>query len=828
MKKIIIPICLACWVSYGLMGQAMAQEEKVVWIHVTDSHGRPLPNVTVYAVEWRKPVSTTSSGVAAVPVPINGRVNDLVHLVVVSKYYTTANGGTFNIRISSFNRPDDPIPITLVRKVPLLSAQRPRTGTHRANSLPGSQHDFFQKGEDALDAQRFQEAYEYFSKAYEARRATYQRTHNKETANKYAEINRELGMTLMVLNKWSEALEKFQEATRVDASDDGSKYMLGICAFVVGDLLEAERAFREMGSSPNKLRFIRGVGNLNASAIYQFYGKLDDATRLEQDSFQQLSKEGLGENQEIADLFKNFGAVTLDALRNTYPLHMISPVVEPALVIWGKARVAVAEKRSGAYSPAVISPLNDLAGVLQKQERYVDAESALNRALSLEKRVFGHDHLFVGFSLESLADLETEMEKYQDAETHYAEAADIFEKTLGKNHFWIDSMHDDLAILYKKEGKYKEAEEHRLALKEMYCRPNDTDRMPCVVALSQLSDFYSDQDKYTEAIPPSRQALDIAKRMWAGKDAVGTGVILSIIDDLERLYSEAKNDAELEALHKEKQLIIGLGVAPQEPGPKDIWSSKEAATAIGLNGSQCSYMPYSEFTKYPKAKSLLESAQRAAKYIDGRDPDVIHVLFKLALIYYNENRLDEAAGLVKQALDSNERSLQPDRYDAASLVSLRATINEKRENYAEAEKDYKQSITTLEIILGQNHQDVGGVLFLLGQVQREQRNYAEAERNLVRALNIRKGASNDEPVCDDPDAVTILAELASLYVDTGRYADAEMSFHQALQAIGERRLSDYPNSVYILEGYARCLRKMGREDEAVKIEVRAQEIKSRK
>jgi tetratricopeptide (TPR) repeat protein len=828
MKKLIIPICLACWVAFGLMSQAVAQEEKLVWIHVTDSHGRPLPNVTVYAVEWRKPVSTTSSGAAAVPVPINGRVNDLVHLVIVSKYYTTANGGTFNIRISSFNRPDDPIPITLVRKAPLLSAQRPRTGTRRASSLPGSTTDFFQKGEDALDAQRFQEAFEYFSKAYDVRRAAYQRIRNKEAGNKYAEINREMGVALMMLNKWNEALEKFQEATRVNTGDDESKYLLGICAFVVGDLPKAEQAFREMGSSPNKLRVVRRVGNLNASLIYQFYGKLDDATRLEQDFFQQTSKEGLGGNLEIDNLFKNLSAVALDATRNTYPLHMITPVTLPAYIILSKARVAEAEKKNGAYSPAVVSPLNDLAGTFQNQERYKDAENILNRSLTIQKRVFGHDHLFAGFSLEKLADLETEMEKYQDAERHYAEAADIFEKSLGKNHYWVDSLHEDLATLYEKEGKYKEAEEHLLAVKEMYCRPNDTDNMQCVVALGQLSDFYSDQDKYAEAIPTSRQALDIAKRMWAGKDAVGTSIILSIMDELERFFSETKNDAELEALHKEKQLILGLGVAPKEVGPKDVWSSKEAATAIGLNGSQCSYTPYSEFIKYPRAKPLLESAQRAAKYIDGRDPDVIQVLFKLALIYYNENRLDEAAGLVGQALDSNERSLQPDRYAAASLVSLRATINEKRGNYAEAEKDYKQSITTLEIILGQNHQDVGGVLFSLGQVQREQRNYAEAERNLVRALSIRKGASNDAPVCDDPDAVTILAELASLYVDTGRYADAEMAFRQALQAIGERRLSDYPNSVYILEGYARCLRKMGREDEAAKMEARAREIKSKK
>lgn len=56
---------------------------------------------------------------------------------------------------------------------------------------------------------------------------------------------------------------------------------------------------------------------------------------------------------------------------------------------------------------------------------------------------------------------------------------------------------------------------------------------------------------------------------------------------------------------------------------------------------------------------------------------------------------------------------------------------------------------------------------------------------------------------------------------TGRLAEAENNFKQALQAL-KNILPQYLNSVYILENYARCLRQLGKIDEAVKMEAKAE------
>ena len=71
-----------------------------------------------------------------------------------------------------------------------------------------------------------------------------------------------------------------------------------------------------------------------------------------------------------------------------------------------------------------------------------------------------------------------------------------------------------------------------------------------------------------------------------------------------------------------------------------------------------------------------------------------------------------------------------------------------------------------------------------------------------------------------------LNNLASLYQDQGKYADAELLCKQAL-AIEEKTLGpEHPNVVTSLENYAALLRKTNRKSEAVKLEARAMAIRA--
>lgn len=128
------------------------------------------------------------------------------------------------------------------------------------------------------------------------------------------------------------------------------------------------------------------------------------------------------------------------------------------------------------------------------------------------------------------------------------------------------------------------------------------------------------------------------------------------------------------------------------------------------------------------------------------------------------------------------------------------------------------------VLLEDKRKDSALHLFALARVQRAKHNYSEAENNLRRALEIRESAG--EELCRELDSVTILFELANVYVDSGKYPDADKAFKQVLQAIGDCCLAEYEHSARILADYARCLRKMGREVEAVDMEKRVLSLKN--
>ena len=80
---------------------------------------------------------------------------------------------------------------------------------------------------------------------------------------------------------------------------------------------------------------------------------------------------------------------------------------------------------------------------------------------------------------------------------------------------------------------------------------------------------------------------------------------------------------------------------------------------------------------------------------------------------------------------------------------------------------------------------------------------------------------------EHPDVATGLNNLALLYDDQGKYAEAEPLYKRAL-AIWEKALGpEHPKVATSLENYAALLRKTGRGNEATKMEARAKVIRAK-
>ncbi len=100
--------------------------------------------------------------------------------------------------------------------------------------------------------------------------------------------------------------------------------------------------------------------------------------------------------------------------------------------------------------------------------------------------------------------------------------------------------------------------------------------------------------------------------------------------------------------------------------------------------------------------------------------------------------------------------------------------------------------------------------------------YAEAEKQWSAALKEAEGFGPQ-----DPRLATSLNNLAIIYNEQGRYAEAEPLYKRAL-AIWEKALGpEHPRVAKSLENYAALLRETGRGAEAGKMEARAKAIRAK-
>ena len=102
----------------------------------------------------------------------------------------------------------------------------------------------------------------------------------------------------------------------------------------------------------------------------------------------------------------------------------------------------------------------------------------------------------------------------------------------------------------------------------------------------------------------------------------------------------------------------------------------------------------------------------------------------------------------------------------------------------------------------------------------QQADYVKAEK-LVKAA-LREAEKFGE---QDPRFATSLNNLALLYDNQSKYAEAEPLYRRALFVLTKALGPDHPNVATTLENYAVLLRKMDRDNEAEKMEARAQAIR---
>jgi tetratricopeptide (TPR) repeat protein len=180
---------------------------------------------------------------------------------------------------------------------------------------------------------------------------------------------------------------------------------------------------------------------------------------------------------------------------------------------WFKECLSTTRERLGQEHPAVVSSLNNLAGLYYSQGRYDQAEPLYIQALALRKRRLGEEHPEVAASLNNLAGLYNSQGRYNEAEPLLFQALELRKQLLGQEHPTVALSLNNLAYLYYSQGRYNEAEPLYIQALELRKQLLGQEHPLVALSLNNLAALYSSQRRYNEAQPLYLQALELHKQL---------------------------------------------------------------------------------------------------------------------------------------------------------------------------------------------------------------------------------------------------------------------------------------------------------------------------
>ncbi len=222
----------------------------------------------------------------------------------------------------------------------------------------------------------------------------------------------------------------------------------------------------------------------------------------------------------------------------------------------------------------------------------------------------------------------------------------------------------------------------------------------------------------------------------------------------------------------------------------------------------------------PEAEQI---AQRALNILDQqsspmdkrRAENLSLLLNNVGLVFANSGKPQKADEMLKRALDLKEATFGKDSPQIQVAYANQGYAYLKAQNYRAAEEYLKRAIK-----LGENKSEntllTGNMWNNLGDALRGQGQLDQAELALNEALRIRQLTLPK----NHPYMGYSYNNFGKLYCDQGKYDQAKQYFEKALN-LRQSISAAHPDTAVTLADYAALLRKMGQIPEAEKLEARA-------
>jgi serine/threonine protein kinase/tetratricopeptide (TPR) repeat protein len=233
-------------------------------------------------------------------------------------------------------------------------------------------------------------------------------------------------------------------------------------------------------------------------------------------------------------------------------------------------------------------------------------------------------------------------------------------------------------------------------------------------------------------------------------------------------------------------------------------------TLMGLNNLACNL---DDQGRTAEAQPLHREALALRRRRLGDDhAHTIQSVHNLGTSLLMSGKLDDALPLLREGVQRRARTLGPDHPSTlASVTSLADTLCDTGQA-AEAEPMLRDALARCERVLGPEHANTIVVMGRWAKSLRLIGRYDQAEPAIAEALaRARRSIAADD---DHPRVLPLLNERASILFHMGRIAESEAAFRDLLPRLHRVLGADHPGSAIVQGNYALALAKLERFAEA--------------
>lgn len=433
--------------------------------------------------------------------------------------------------------------------------------------------------------------------------------------------------------------------------------------------------------------------------------------------------------------------------------------------------------------PDVQASMMSLLGRVYRQLAVYDgARPLLERALSLQRSLYGSRSAEVAGTLAELAALSLNQGRPDDAERLHREALSMRRDVLGSGHPDVGNSLRELAGVLRMRGKHDEAEGLQREALAIHQRHHGAVHSEVASDLDGLGGILRERGQLAPAVTTLRQALEMNHRLL-GPDHLETNTVMN---NLAIALFQSGELAEAERLYRQVLAFDLRRLGEQHPNTATVRNN--LAFILRERG------------EYEEAVRLY----RAVLDFDRRELAPVHpytatVLYNLGTVLHLRGELDESERCLREALEMFRTVHGDAHWRMHSVRGGLAMVRHARGDVRTASRLYRGAVDGLERSLSRDHPQLEPVLLGFGRLLTEQHNPMEAEPVLRRVLESRVARVGDS----DPrtaeakawlgislaqqkrwhEAKPLLSESASILRDRPQYRREAREVQRALEAL---------------------------------------------